>query len=242
LACATSAAGYGGRIILNDNPYNIGGFNLQICCLTLSPAFNSAAIYLMLKHIVRHFGREFSRIRPKYYTWGFIAADFCALVLQGSGGGLAATADDNVSMRDTGDALMMAGISWQVVTLVVFGAMITDFLVRRFVTSGRNVPLSAPAATTWSDAKFKAFSASLVVVYFAILIRCVYRIAEMAGGWQNSIMQNEGLFIGLDSVLVGLATLLQTFVHPGYCFKAFTEKEIVKDEKKIVSDESLTQV
>lgn len=196
----------------------------------------------MLKHVVRHFGREWSRIRPKYYTWGFIAADLGALVLQGAGGGIAATADDDIDMRDTGDALMMAGISWQVATLFVFGVMVTDFLVRRFLRSGKDVPLSAAAAATWNDRRFQVFAASLVVVYFAILVRCVYRIAEMAGGWQNPIMQDEGLFIGLDSALVGLATVLQTFLHPGFCFKAFTQKEIIKGEKSVGSDESFTPV
>lgn len=65
----------------------------------------------MLKHIVRRFGREWSRLRPKYYTWGFITADFFALVFQAAGGGLAATADGKMSQLKLGDHLMMAGIS-----------------------------------------------------------------------------------------------------------------------------------
>ena len=242
LAALCSAIGYAGRVLLHNNPYNTVGFQIQICCLTLSPAFNSAAIYLMLKHIVRQFGREWSRLRPKYYTWGFITADFLALVLQAAGGGLAATADGKMSQLKLGDHLMMAGICWQVATLVVFGTMVTDFLLRRFIFSGSKKPLSPAAQETASQLKFKLFTVALTISYFAILIRCVYRIAEMSGGWRNSIMQNEPLFIGLDSTLVAIATVLQTFVHPGFCFKAFTEKEILKDEKHMSSESSIEQV
>jgi RTA1 like protein len=241
LACLASAIGYAGRILLHSNPFDTIGFQIQICCLTLSPAFNSAAIYLMLKHIVRRFGRRWSRLRPKYYTWGYITADILALILQAAGGGLAATASGNNSQLNTGTNLMIAGICWQVATLVIFGAMVTDFLIRRFLFSGASTPLSPQAQATRNDRNFKIFVPSLVIAYFAVLIRCVYRIAEMEGGWQNPIMQDEVLFIVLDSSMVGLATILQSFVHPGFCFSAIAEPDVISEEKD-VSDSSMVQV
>ena len=39
-------------------------------------------------------------------------------------------------------------------------------------------------------------------------------------------MQNEGLFIGLDTVMMTICTGLQTFVHPGIFFPAMTETHI----------------
>lgn len=39
-------------------------------------------------------------------------------------------------------------------------------------------------------------------------------------------MQNEGLFIGLDTVMMTICTGLQTFVHPGIFFPAMTENYI----------------
>lgn len=219
LACATSVGGYAGRIAMHDNPWS-SAFELQIILLTFSPAFNSAAIYLMLKHIVLRFGPEWSRIRPKFYTYGYISADFLALVLQGTGGGIAATADDDESMRDAGDNIMITGIVLQVVTLAVFGAMITDYVVRRHQAG---TPLSVKASQTWHSPKFRIFAGALLLVYTCIIIRCIYRIAEMAGGWRNSIMQDESLFIGLDTALMTVATLLQSFIHPGIFFSAMTE-------------------
>jgi len=197
LGCLAQVLGYTGRILLHYNPFNNVGFEIQICCLILAPAFNSAAIYLTLKHIVKCFGRESSRLRPKYYTWIFIVADFLALSFQGAGGGIAATAGDNDNLRTVGDDLMLTGISWQVLTLLIFGIMTVDYALRRRASPE---PLSAEAASFKRETKFQLFIASLIVAYFAVFIRCNYRIAEMSGGWRNPIMQNQIIFIILDSV------------------------------------------
>jgi hypothetical protein len=197
LGCLAQVLGYAGRILLHSNPFNSTGFEIQICCLIIAPAFNSAAIYLTLKHLVKCFGRETSRLRPKYYTWVFIIADFLALCFQGAGGGIAATAGNNSSLRDIGDDLMLTGISWQVLTLLLFGIMTADYALRRRASA---TPLSAEAEGLKQQRKFQFFMAGLVVAYFAVFIRCVYRIAEMAGGWQNPIMQDQTIFIVLDSL------------------------------------------
>ena len=193
--CLAQVLGYTGRIIMHQNPFNMNGFEMQICCLTLAPAFNSAAIYLTLKHIALCFGPEASRVKPKFYTWGFISADILALIFQGAGGGISASANTD-SLRNVGVALMMTGICFQVATLIVFGSLVVDYIVRRRKDSTH---LSAEAAATKTSIKFRLFAGALLIAYLAILIRCVYRIAEMAGGWRNPIMQEQALFIGLDS-------------------------------------------
>lgn len=81
-------------------------------------------------------------------------------------------------MRDVGDGLMIAGVVFQVVTLAVFGVMITDYVLRRYRAPEQ---LSPKAAATWTDTRFRIFATALVVLYTALLIRCIYRIAELAG-------------------------------------------------------------
>lgn len=44
-------AGYGGRIMMHANAYDLNGFLLQICCISLAPAFFSAAIYFCLSRM-----------------------------------------------------------------------------------------------------------------------------------------------------------------------------------------------
>ncbi|KAL8723978.1 MAG: hypothetical protein Q9166_008199 [cf. Caloplaca sp. 2 TL-2023] len=214
VGCLGEVVGYAGRVLLNKNPWDEIGFQMQICCLIIAPSFFAAAVYLTLKHVVLTFGPEHSRLVPKWYTWIFIGCDLFSLVLQGAGGGLAASADSQ-STQDAGSNLMLAGIVWQVFTLVVFAALAGDFVLR--VSRARS-NLTLTASELLKSTKFKLFSAGLVTAYLTILVRCIYRIAELAGGWSNDIMQNEAEFIVLEGVVIVIAVLCQTAFHPGYCF------------------------
>lgn len=162
----------------------------------ITKAFFAAAIYLTLKHMVLAVGEQYSRLKAKYYTWIFIGCDLFSLVLQGAGGGLAATADTD-SAAATGNNLMMAGIVFQVFTLLIFGFLAGEYLRR---AHARRSEWSQSVVNLVSSMRFKLFFFSIATAYTVIFIRCVYRIAEMAGGWRNSIMQNEAEFIVLDGV------------------------------------------
>ena len=201
--------------MLHKNPWSGTGFEIQICCLIIAPAFLAAGIYLTLKHIVLEVGSEFSRIPAKWYTWIFISCDLLSLILQGAGGGTAATADPGSSMQSTGNNLMMAGIVWQVFTLLVFGGLVADYYLR---AKKNSVQYSASAITLTNSGKFQLFVGGLGLAYITIFTRCVFRIGEMAGGWSNSIMQDETDFIVLDGVMITIATLCLTVFHPGWMF------------------------
>lgn len=202
--------------MLHSNPWSSIGFDIQICCLIIAPAFLAAGVYLTLKHIVLEIGNDFSRIRAKYYTWIFILCDLFSLILQGSGGGIAATAAHGSTMQKTGNNLMMAGIVWQVFTLLVFGALVADYVVRARANRSRFEPA---AIKLLDNQRFRLFVAGLSLAYITISTRCVFRIGEMAKGWANPIMQSEGDFIGLDSVMIMIATICLTAFHPGWMFK-----------------------
>lgn len=92
---------------------------------------------------------------------------------------------------------MMAGLSFQVCTLLVFAALALSYLVR--VRRAGPGALKPETADVRASAPFRLFVAALALAFAAILARCVYRVAEMAGGWKNPIMQNEASFVVLDS-------------------------------------------
>jgi hypothetical protein len=48
LGCIFEIIGYIGRIILHNNPFNFGGFMIQIVFITSGPVFYTAAIYVTL--------------------------------------------------------------------------------------------------------------------------------------------------------------------------------------------------
>lgn len=194
-----------GRLLLHVNPLSDPGFKLQLIFLTFAPAFLAAAIYLNLKHLVLTFGTTFSRLKPAWYTWLFISCDIFSIALQGAGGAVAAMADPTETgsggkkMFDLGNDLMNAGIIVQVVTLVLFGVLSCEFLVR--VWRGRYL-LVGEVAELGKSVRFKFFLLALGTAYVVILVRCCYRVAEMSGGWGNEIMRDESLFTGLDSTYV----------------------------------------
>jgi hypothetical protein len=203
LGCVDQGIGYIGRIMLHQNPFSKVGFQIQICCLILGPAFNSAAIYLVLKHVTLCFGPEYSRIRPKFYTWIFILCDLFSLVIQAIGGGIAATSLGNKSRQEVGDHSMLAGIAFQVVTLTFFAVAALTYVHRRWRALAHD-PLSAEPAILLRKPSFKFFTVGFAAAFVAIYIRCVYRIVEMAGGWANPIMQSEVPFIILDGWYVAV--------------------------------------
>ncbi len=143
------------------------------------------------------FGAHISRIRPAWYTYIFITCDCISLALQGAGGGLASAASGPGSLMDTGNSLMMAGLSFQVITLVAFAVLVAEYFSR--VWKQRN-ELNPRTVELRNSKKFKWFIGALLTAYFAILFRCIYRVAEMSGGWGSPIMRDETTFIVLDSL------------------------------------------
>jgi hypothetical protein len=69
IGCGLESIGYGGRIMMNENPWSSDGFKMQICCLILAPSFLAAGYYLTIKTVVNHLGMESSKLAPRWYTW-----------------------------------------------------------------------------------------------------------------------------------------------------------------------------
>lgn len=225
--------GYIGRLIMHRNPWSDAGFETQICCLVLAPSFLAAGIYLTLKHMVLYCGPEYSRLKAKWYPRIFIGSDLASIIVQAIGGGVAASAkhSTNRSLLTAGDALIIAGIALQSVTMGVCGVMVLDFFLRRRkartedkteAEGTTDTSLDATTLTndvhTRSPLRFRIFCWAIGFAFFTILIRCLYRIPEMAGGWGNPRMRDEPVFLGLDGGMVALASIAFTVAHPGFMF------------------------
>jgi len=239
LGCLAETIGYAGRIIMNDNPYSSLGFQIQICCLIIAPAFIAAGIYLTLKHFVITFGESWSRLRPALYTYLFIGGDIFSLVLQGAGGGIAASADPGSSLLDVGTNLMIAGVVFQVVILFVFGVLFVEYTIR---TRRRADQLSAGARALLHDRKFRLFVGGILIAYLGIFVRCVYRIPELSGGWRTELMRNEAEFIALEGVMITLSVLTMTVFHPGFCFPALGNTIGSKSKNKNIEEGSAEMI
>ncbi|TFB00553.1 Sphingoid long-chain base transporter RSB1 [Trichoderma ghanense] len=213
--------GYIGRIQLHYNPWNEGAFELQICAIILAPTFICVSIYLTLKHVAINLNPSASRIPPRWYPIIFLPADLSCLIVQAIGGGIAAAGGKtNRKLQESGNRAIIAGVALQVVVLVAFGIMSVDYYVRVRKYMARPEAQGTDGWKLWHNAEFKKFRYAISVAFFVILIRCIYRIAEMAGGWGNKIMQDQVSFLVLDSTLIFIASFLLTFFHPGIYFPA----------------------
>ncbi|KAL2151750.1 hypothetical protein VTH82DRAFT_6848 [Thermothelomyces myriococcoides] len=245
--CFLEFAGYIGRVLLSKNPWNDGAFKLQIVAIILGPTLICVGLYLTLKHAVLALNRSLSRVKPNLYPLFFVPADVSCLVIQAIGGGIAASAGhDNFDLLRHGNRTIMAGIVLQVVVLGTFGALGADYLFRagRYFKSGAVAPEYRVGAVLWTTKKFRIFLWAIGIAYATLLIRCIYRIAEMAGGWGNPIMQDEPSFIVLESFMVLIASALLAVFAPGIFFPQMSHNYVAPEDEKrpqIESDSAGTE-
>ncbi|KAH9895463.1 RTA1-domain-containing protein [Xylariomycetidae sp. FL2044] len=221
--------GYGGRILSWKNQWSEPGFLMQICCLTIAPAFLAAGIYLCIRKIVFAFGPENSRIPPEYYTRFFIPCDVVSLILQAVGGALASVASHNQEPTETGDNIMIAGLAFQVFTLFVFIVLCTDFTLntlRRKKALGASALDQNPELVALRGSwMFRGFLVALGVSTITIFWRCVFRVAELSGGWTGPLMERQDLFIGFEGVMITIAVYVLNIFHPSLCFKQIMDSK-----------------
>lgn len=210
--------GYVGRVEMHYNPWWEGMFEMQIVCLILAPSFIAAGIYLTLKHITLTLGPEHSRLKPNLFTWIFIGCDIGSILLQAAGGGIAASAGKTQqNLLNIGDDVMIAGIAFQVATMSVCGLLGLEFFIRVWRRGSGWSGLGKKAVYDTGNGRardLRLVCTAETLAYVAILIRCIYRIPEMAGGWGSPLMQRENEFLVLDGMMVAISVLCLTAFHP----------------------------
>ena len=230
--------GYIGRIMLHNNVFDFNAFLIYLIPLTIAPAFITASIYLCLARIIHIVDPklEATRLKPMTYTKIFVTSDFISLVLQGAGGGLAATADDQAG-SDTGINVMIAGLAFQVISIVVFIALCSDFAFRLWkqhskpkmssslslrTKAGNNDAYDEDTSTNArirATRLFRLFILALALATLFILIRSSYRLAELQGGFNGKLANDEVTFMILEGPMIILAAVCLTGAHPGLAMR-----------------------
>ncbi|RFU73559.1 rta1 like family [Trichoderma arundinaceum] len=205
IGCVTEIIGYVGRILLWDNPFSFNGFMIQIVCLTVAPVFYTASIYVTLSQSIIYLAPDLSRFKPQLFYYIFIPFDIVCLALQAAGGAMSAGSDSG----QTGVNISQAGLSLQVIVLVLFIAAFADYMIR-YIRSGLS------SGFGW---RLKAFFSGLTAATLLILARCAYRVAELKDGYDGSLIKEEAPFIVLEGVFVFLAAVALCFGHPGLGLK-----------------------
>ncbi|KAF9871076.1 parasitic phase-specific protein psp-1 [Colletotrichum karsti] len=217
--CLVEIVGYVGRLILHDNPFSFGGFLIQIICITVAPVFFCAAVYVMLFKVVTVLDRSISRFDPHLFYYIFIPCDIISLILQATGGALSSVGDNKAQVQK-GVNVSLAGLIFQVVTLVVFCILFADYLIAASRSSARERITK----------RMGIFLAFLFLATVLILIRCSYRIAELKEGYFSPLFRDEPLFIGLESSVMVVAVFSLVIGSPAVGFQeSDTRKSTTSD-------------
>lgn len=143
---------------------------------------------------------------------------------------------------------MLAGISFQLAIVSIFFFVTTEFYWRYFTDRplrGKKTSSTPRSSETLAENERGAITGKMVLVNFGLLfttlllwIRAVYRVIELADGWNGRIISTEvyfsecsprkhfiilnadsqhSLFLdALDAMMVVLSMICWNFIHPGF--------------------------
>lgn len=182
--------------------------------LTIAPVFLTAAIYLCLSRIIVIYGTHLAPLKPRAVSLLFMCSDFLSLVLQAAGGAIAETSTSDGDSGRSGIDIMIAGLLLQAISLVSFIGMWAWFQLRVRTRSGME-DQDAGKLSKRSRTAFKLFQGGLLLATISIIIRSIYRVAELWGGFSGNLWNDEIDFMILDGAMIALAVVVLTALHPG---------------------------
>ncbi|CEI40804.1 hypothetical protein FVEN_g1506 [Fusarium venenatum] len=204
---AIEVAAYNLRTYSIQNPSEITPFVMTLTYTVLAPVLIAAGNYLLISRLIvavlppsRH---RILRIPGRHLTPIFVVCDVIAFLIQGSGSGVASSGNWQGEMERIGVKTLIAGLVFQ---LVAFSLFICVF--RRFhILAGRMAIDSAPQG--WQKVVLSVYISSIL-----IMIRCIFRVVEFAGGRGSYAFNHEWLFWVFESLPMVGAIGIFCIYHP----------------------------
>ncbi|KAF9049274.1 RTA1-domain-containing protein, partial [Hymenopellis radicata] len=206
--------GWSGRLWSSFSPSLQDPYMIQIICTIIGPTPLVAANFIIMGAIIRILGPMYSRLGPRNYSRVFLGCDIISLVIQGTGGGIAATAK-NLNRVNLGANIMLGGIILQLVIIVLYSILSAEFLWRYSIADLQTTLTNADFRGKM-DVRIKNMLAGLFFNILCLVIRAIYRTIELADGWNGRVINTEVYFNVLDGAMVVLAMYIFNFAHPGH--------------------------
>ncbi|KAL9000883.1 MAG: hypothetical protein Q9169_000638 [Polycauliona sp. 2 TL-2023] len=193
--------------------YSPMAFKIQISTLIFSPAFFAAGIYIILGYFIYIFGPHTSPLSAKQYLWVFCSIDFCSLLLQAIGGGLASAAETDANLK-VGTDVMIVGIVFQLVANLVFAGLFATAVAKTYKKGKGILNVDELTLSRTTTEKLRTLFAATTVSTLALIVRGIYRSIELIQGWRGYLITTEGYFIALDGVLMVIAVAVFVVANP----------------------------
>ncbi|KAF7341248.1 hypothetical protein MVEN_01860400 [Mycena venus] len=188
-------------------------YMMQITTTIIAPTPLIAVNFILFSRIVARLGPCYSRLTPRLYTRIFLTCDIIALIVQGGGGGIAASSH-KIKTINLGGNIMLGGIIFQFVALTAYTALGANFL-RHYASA---TPVRAQISGSERgvlDSRLRLMISALSFSTLVLFVRSIYRMAELADGWTGRIITTEVYFNVFDAGMVTLAIFTMNIAHPG---------------------------
>ncbi|KAH7149694.1 RTA1 like protein-domain-containing protein [Dactylonectria estremocensis] len=206
--------GFVGRVLLHSTRDSRAYFFLFLFGTVLGPTFISAAIFIVLPHILGIYGETISPFRPVLAGLVFCSLIFVALVVELVGIIFVAYEFSNISQR-SGAKITAAGLGIQAVLLLACSGLHFWFTLG---VSTQVENLDASHSQVYTSSRFKRFLMGMEVASALLIVYSIYRIVEFAGGVSGTLYQNQTAFMVVGGAIPLLACIILTVFHPGTAF------------------------
>ncbi|KAG8743397.1 hypothetical protein FRC10_012123 [Ceratobasidium sp. 414] len=176
------------RIPYRQNTSGLGLYLILNLCVVLSPCGFIATVYILLGRLARHLRAEdLMLIRPQIITKVYVTSDVITLLVQASGGSLAAAKNETLTKLST--KIFLVGLVLQLVSFLSYCVVLAVFLYRGLV-------------------------GAMIISCLGIIVRCIYRTVEGSEGFSGYLLTHEVYFFVLDCLPLLIAIAVYTVVWP----------------------------
>lgn len=211
VGCVMEVLGYVFRTLASQkDPYAVSYFVAQYFLIVVAPVFISASIYVCLSQLLAYAQSVGAYTRTwlsrKMILALFISIDAITTILQVTGAGLVGHAESSGGNPSIGNNILTAGLAVQTLAFTCFLTLLVAFRI----SIGKDKKADSAIIKRKDMFILAVFVASL-----AIYLRTIFRLAESAQGFFNSINTDETLFGVLEFAPVAVAVVVLAVWHPG---------------------------
>ncbi|KAK3332439.1 RTA1 like protein-domain-containing protein [Cercophora scortea] len=215
LGLIAEIVGHAGKILMRDDAASEVYFTIYMMGTMWGPTLISAAIYLVLPHVMVIYGQQFSLMsRPIYCNVFFLIFVIFTLAFQSVGVGFAGNGE-GVAERSQGMSLLLTGLALQAGSLASFLAIYWYFRTR---LSHRRYVFDTKYQIVFLSSRFNVFLLSMQLAALLLVLRVVVRIAAFSYGLATVLAQSQIVSFLLDDTPVLLASIILTALPAGRAF------------------------
>jgi uncharacterized membrane protein len=153
-----------------------------------------------------------------------------SLVIQAVGGGMAAIAfqQNPPKNTDNGTHIMVAGILFQLASIMVFVSLFIVVIFRALKSKGEVL----------TQRRIQWIIAAMVLSVVLIVIRSIYRTIELLQGWSGYLITTERYFIALDGAMMVGAVGVFNIARPGWANTTNKDSDFEGESQVEMTDRS----